>query len=122
MLCSSLSSDSMLFVASEEYTRAQFVTDVNAWAEKYRRPTPAANMSAIDKIRAASLVLGGDPFDGMLGAANDDSDEDYDDEEPEARAAVRVGALKKEGVDAAHRLTKEPVLSGLFNSADFASE
>jgi hypothetical protein len=49
------------------------------------------------------------------------SDEDYDEEETEAKAEIRYGVLKRKGVEAAKRLTKDPVLSGLFDSANFAS-
>jgi hypothetical protein len=68
-------------------------------------------------------ALGGDPFDGLLvdGDASD-SDEEYTEDQHDSKRTIDHGALSTKGVEAAKRLTQEPVLSGLFNCRLFAAQ
>lgn len=94
-----------------------------AWAERYRKPSPSVNMSSRDHLVAACLALGGDPFDGLLvdGDASD-SDEEYTEDQHDSKRTIDHGALNTKGVEAAKRLTQEPVLSSLFNCRLFAAQ
>lgn len=79
-------------------------------------------MTAQDHVAAACLALGGDPFGGLPDCDDSDSDADYTDDERDSKRVIEYGALNARGVEAARRLTQEPVLSGLFDCRLFAAQ